>query len=207
MSFPAALDAGTITVRGMKTASGTASFTMDPVLGVYQPAGIQFRNPPFAEGDSVVVSAAGGKGVPAFTLVARGVGIPDLLNDSIVLDGRTLRILWTPRDPAAEASSMLIGLEVSHHGGIKGVIECVAEDDGEAEIAGTLVTQLKELGVSGFPQIELLRRSSGGLEGHGVSLVVEAVILRYATIPGLISCREDAECPEGQSCQADFKCQ
>jgi Cys-rich repeat protein len=206
MAYPKALGAGKVTVSGMKTQSGAGAFTMNPLLGVYQPAGILFDDRPFTESDTVAVSVAGGNGVPAFSLRTRGLSIPEILDDSIILDGRTVRVRWTPLDASARFSPMVITLDASHHGGIKGLVECVTEDDGETDIAGSLVTQLKELGLSGYPHIQLLRRSSGAAETQAVNLTIEAWNLRYVTVPGLVSCTENAECPSGQTCQPDKKC-
>jgi hypothetical protein len=206
-AFPGPVHAGKITVSGIRTASGAMSFVMNPVLDVYQPSGLALAAPPYAEGDLLTFTAAGAAAAPAFSLSARGPSLPTLLNDSIILDGNPILLRWTPPGPGAGPSILLASLDISHHGGIKGIIECVAEDDGELEIAGSLVNELKALGVSGYPQIDLVRRTTATLEGHGLSLVLEARVLRYVTVPGLTSCREDEDCPVGQSCRDDFKCQ
>ena len=207
VAYPKALSAGKVSVNGIGTASGATSFIMNPVLGLYQPSGISLAFPPYAEGAPVTFTASGSGESPRFSLSARGPALPMLLNDSIVLDGNPVVVRWTPPGAGAGPTSMQVSIDISHHGGLKGTIDCATEDDGEVEIAGALVNELKALGVSGFPQIDLVRRTSKTLEGHGVSLVLEARVLKYVTVPGVSSCREDEDCPGGQACQPDFKCQ
>src|SRR5690606_32781587 len=207
VAFPEPLDVGPISVEGIRTTSGKSSFVMRPSLGVYRPSGDQPAYPPYDEGALVTVTAKGSAAAAGFTLGARGPAIPELLNDSIVLDGSPIVVRWTPPGPDAGPTTMLVAIDVSHHGGLKGAIHCETGDDGEVEIAGSLVNELKALGVSGFPQIDLVRRTSAALEGHAANLILEARVLDYVTIPGLSSCREDGDCPGGQTCQDDFKCQ
>jgi len=206
-AFPSRLNAGVLTVTGVKTASGASSLVMSPSLTGYRPTGITLADTPFAEGETLTITAGGGPDVPTFSVTGRGHAPPRLLNDSIILDGKSILLRWTPPGPEAGPSEFQAHIDISHHGGIKGTLVCVGEDDGELEIPGPLVNHLKALGISGFPQIDLIRRAVVPVIDHHVVLSVEARTLRYVTIPGLVSCREDDECPGGQTCQADFRCQ
>jgi hypothetical protein len=38
-------------------------------------------------------------------------------------------------------------------------------------------------------------------------LRLESRVVRPVSIPGIVSCIEDADCPSSQTCQQDFKCQ
>jgi hypothetical protein len=205
MAFPKALNVGAITVSGIASSGGN-SFTMAQTLNTYLPMGVTLDFPPFDEGGLVTLSGAGSRDAPAFTVSGRGPALPRILNDTIVLDGNPILLRWTPPGPNAGPSTLIASIDISHHGGIKGVIECVTEDDGELEIDGALVSALKELGVSGFPQLDVVRRSVASVEGHSLNLFLEARLLKYVGIPGLVSCRDDNDCSGSETCRQDFKC-
>jgi hypothetical protein len=130
-----------------------------------------------------------------------------VLYDTLPLaDGQDATLLWEPKGSAG-SSTVFAQVDISHHGGLKGVIECEGADDGQLVIAGSLVTQLKALGMSGFPTIELTRFVSGGHPDLNIELRLESRVVRPVSIPGIVSCVEDADCPTAQTCQQDFKCQ
>ena len=205
--YPKAVAAGKVTVTGIKTKAGATEFTMDPQNKSYQPAGgLVLDFPPFAEGDAVLFSAAGDTVTAAFTIPAKGIRQLQILNDSIVLaDGKAISLQWTP--PANPANSIVsVLVDISHHGGTKGKIECAGPDNGALEISAALVDQLKALGVSGFPKIEIARRAVGKSPDNNAELVLESMVNMALNIPGLISCGDDVDCPDGKTCQKDLQC-
>jgi hypothetical protein len=207
--FPTAITAGKVTVKGMKTKSGKTTFTMDPVLKSYQPgADVLIDYPPFAEGEQITFSAAGDTSGPAFTVSAIGIAPLRILNDTITLmAGKPISLEWTPAATPAN-SSVSVLVDISHHGGTKGKIECEGADTGKLEIAATLVDQLKALGVSGFPKIEVSRKTTGTNADVHIDVNIGSTVIKDLTIPGLISCTGDevGECPDGQTCQKDLQC-
>jgi Cys-rich repeat protein len=84
----------------------------------------------------------------------------------------------------------------------------VVEDDGEFEVPAELVTQLVDLGLSGFPSAALGRRSTDGVrvEPGCIDLRISSEITVELEVDGLISCTSNADCPEGQSCSAELAC-
>jgi hypothetical protein len=206
--YPKALVVGSMTVNGMKTVAGPTSFVMQPLLGTYQPpATTQFVAPPFTEGDDVTISA-GTDSTGLFSLTAKAMGPLQVLYDSIVLtDNQAVTLQWTPPS-AASSSTVSARFDISHHGGVKGVIECESADNGQLIVAASLVNQLKALGISGFPTVELSRHSASPVRTDmSLELRIESMVVRPISIPGLISCSGDEECPNGQTCQQDLKCQ
>jgi hypothetical protein len=205
--FPKSIGAGKVSVSGIKTKAGAATFTMDPLNKSYQPAGgLVLDFPPFAEGDAVRFSAAGDTGAAAFSISAKGIGPLQILNDSITLaDGMAISLKWTaPANPANSTISVMV--DISHHGGTKGKIECEGPDNGALEIPAALVDQLKALGVSGFPKIEISRRAVGTSAAVEAELVLESLVNKALNIPGLLSCGGDEDCPGGKKCQPDLQC-
>ena len=47
----------------------------------------------------------------------------------------------------------------------------------------------------------------GGHPDLNIELRIESRVMRPVSIPGIVSCVEDADCPGTQICQQDFKCQ
>jgi hypothetical protein len=178
---------------------------MDPVVHAYQSTE-RLNFPPFAEGDAVSFSASGDSGVSAFNVSSRGISPLVLLNDSLTLaDGKPINLEWTP-PKSAGATVISVEVDISHHGGIKGKIECEGADDGKLEIAAALVDKLKALGVSGYPNIGISRKATTTNAAVHEDLVLESGITKALAIPGLISCEDDDGCPDGQTCQKDLQC-
>lgn len=127
-------------------------------------------------------------------------------NPAAIETGAALRITWTPGQ--SELARIHIELDLSHHGGTKGKISCDVEDTGSIEIPATMVANLIGLGVSGFPTLEISRRAVG--TASVAAGVIELAVLSQSrldvTVPGLLSCSEDSECPTGQTCQPDLQC-
>lgn len=205
--YPNAVGAGKVSVNGIRIKDGAASFEMDPRNDSYQPpGGLQLAFPPFAEGDAVRFSAAGDTGAAAFSLSAKGIAPLQILDDSIVLAaGQAISLKWAPPSNTAY-STVSVMVDISHHGGTKGKIECAGPDNGAMEISASLADQLKALGVSGFPKIEIARRAIGTSAINNVYLVLESMVNRPLHIPGLVSCDDDEDCPDGRICQQDFQC-
>ncbi|XYH96639.1 hypothetical protein ACMHYB_54175 [Sorangium sp. So ce1128] len=206
--YPTAHSAGAVTATGLNLESGEASLVMTPTANNYQPpAGAKLRYPPADEGQPVRFEASGDY-FGAFTLEARGVSPLDLLNDAIELEpDQAVQLEWTPPGQA-DISTIHVKLDISHHGGTKGMIECAADDTGSLELPASLVTQLLDLGVAGFPTIIVTRRSVGSttIAPGRVDLVISSQIEQAVVIAGLVSCSDTSECPEGQTCQDDLTC-
>jgi hypothetical protein len=212
--YPSALDLGVVTVRGLTTTAGEAEFSMTPLppSNVYQPrASVDLAYPPCAEGDAVELSTAG-KDLAAFELETAGILPLQLLGGRVLPfeRGQATTVEWArPGQPSLTTIS--VSVDISHHGGQKGEIRCEVADDGSLEIPAELVTQLIELGVSGFPALQVVRRAIGSTstEQGKVEFSIESSRTLELAIPGLSSCEnvgDSSECPAGQVCQQDLKC-
>lgn len=206
LAYPALKDVGVVTVKGIHPSAGGDGFTMTPIGGTYQPL-VDLPYPSFAEGETIRFEAAG-KDYPAFQLEARGIAPFSLAEGEIALGaGNPIALSWTP--PAtAGASTVHVKLDISHHGGSKGKVECDAPDTGSLTVSGTLVKRLLDLGVAGFPTIVVGRRSVGStvIAPGRVDLEISSDIERVVTVPGVVSCNGSEDCPENQACQDDLTC-
>jgi hypothetical protein len=206
---PVVRDVGTLTVSGLKTSSGASEFQVKSIAGSYStPGDVSLPHPPFAEGDEVRVKAAGAASVQAFELTGKGIAPLELTTSAFPLRaGMPLALAWkVPAKP--ELGRIEIKLDISHHGGAKGKVECNAEDTGSLEIAAGLITRLLNLGVAGFPTITVARvnRGSAQTSTGKVELQLVSDLERGVDIEGLASCSDSSECEAGKTCQADLTC-
>lgn len=206
--YPVAKSVGVVTVTGIRIDSGGSEFSMSPIANNYQPpAVISLRSNAVREGDTIRFSAAGGA-YPPFRLEAKGVASLSLSNTSIpVAENQAVSLTW-PAALASTGSRIKVSLDISHHGGTKGKIECDAPDTGALEIPARMVTELLTLGVAGFPTIIVTRQTTGSatIVPGRVDLIIASEVERAVSIAGLESCTGDAECTPPKKCQADLTC-
>ena len=133
----------------------------------------------------------------------------ELLNDTIRIEpDAAVQLAWAPPGQAG-ISTVRVTLDISHHGGTKGKIECTAEDTGSLELPASLVTQLLDLGVAGFPSIVATRESVGPRRSRPAGSILSSRrrFERPVEVAGLTSCNDSSQCPDGQTCQSDLTCQ
>lgn len=216
MPYPEGHSVGEVKLRGLKLVGGGSDLTLKEIAKAYQPgAGVMFDDPPFSEGDAIELSAAGGD-YAAFELTTSGVA-PLVISstDFELADDKDLELTWqAAADPAS--SVVHLKLDISHHGGSRGLIECDATDDGMLSVPAALVGELLGLGFAGFPNLVATRSSRDGVQlaPGRVELVVSSKAQHPVTIAGLTSCTgaepepgAPPECPDGTTCQSDFTCQ
>ncbi len=207
--YPASKPVGTVTATGVRLLDGGSTFSMDPVVNSYQPLE-DLAVPPFAEGDVVKFSATGSTFTPAFTLQSRGIALLTLSNAALELDAtKPLQLAWAaPGAKGAGVSNVHVKLDISHHGGTKGMIECDAPDTGSLTISTELVAKLLSLGVAGFPTVIVTRAVTGAaaISAGRVELTVSSEVERSVTIQGVESCHDTSECTGGKTCKPDLTC-
>lgn len=199
---------GTVTVTGLATKTGAASFTMDPIANAYQPpSSVQLDYPAFTEGEKFEFVTSGSTFAESFTVGTRGIAALNITNSALALQPNTpLALTWTP--PAATGSTIHVKLDISHHGGSKGKLECDLPDSGSATLDGGLITQLLNLGAAGYPTIIVTRSRTGSaaIAKGRIDLVASSTVEKAVTVPGIISCTDTSECPSPQTCQPDLTC-
>jgi hypothetical protein len=162
--------------------------------------------PPFAQGDAVSLSASGDY-FPAFNLAAKGIAELELTSTALALkSSQPLSLTWTK---GGEASAKIhVKLDISHHGGSKGQIECDTADSGALTISAALISKLLNLGVAGFPTVIVTRHviDSTVIPPGRVELEISSTVEQAVSIDGLTSCSKKEDCPTGQDCQNDLSC-
>ena len=207
-AYPTSKSVGSVRVTGIMTSAGATELTMSAIANNYQPpAGTSLPFPAFAEGDTIRFETSGGA-YAVFTLEAKGIAplvVPE--GRVAITSGQPLQLSWTaPSHP--ELSSVHVKLDINHHGGSKGMIACDVPDTGSLELPASLLTQLINLGVAGFPSVILTRSSKGSVSiaPGRVDLVISSEVEREITVPGLESCTDNSQCTNGKTCGADLVC-
>jgi hypothetical protein len=208
-AYPTAISVGTVQVTGLHPPSGTAAFSMTPVASSYQPpSGVSLPYPAFSEGETIRFEASGSCAVARFALEASGVAPLEIKNETITLEsGKAITLSWSAPSKSG-LFKIHVKLDISHHGGTKGMIACDVEDTGSLELSAVFITQLLNLGVAGFPSIIVTRSSTGSatIASGRVDLVVSSEVEKEVKIPGVTSCNKDTDCPDGHTCQKDLTC-
>ena len=202
---------GTATVTGLQTTAGTAPFTVEPRAPKYDyqlTASTSLAYPPCAEGDPVGVALAGGD-VAAFEVTTTCIALLTVEGEPIPLNrDQPVQVQWNA--PAVNTTARIeIEIDISHHGGAKGLLKCEVPDTGSFQVPATLATQLLDLGYSGWPTIIVRRRARGSaVTSLGrVDLDIVHMSELDLQIEGLVSCFDDDPCiPLGQTCQQDKRC-
>lgn len=207
-AYPTAQSVGSVHLDGVKTASG-AGVDLTAVANSYQVAGATLAYPAFAEGDAIKLTASGSVFATAFTASSKGVAALALGNagSMALAAGAPLALTWSA--PATSAASAIhVKLDISHHGGSKGKIECDTAYSSSLSVASALVDQLLGLGVAGYPTIIVTRAATGHAAvatGH-IDLVVSSEVEVAVGVPGVQSCTTDDQCTAPAICQDDLTC-
>ena len=207
--YGAKQDVGTIHARGLTTSTGATEYDLTLLAGNYQtPGAVRLTYPAFAPGGAVELAAAGSAFTPAFTLTGTGISPLQLTSPDPALARNQATTLTWNQPVGGGTSRIWLQLDISHHGGSKGRIECDAPDTGSLTLSATIMTQLLDLGAAGFPTVIVIREStSSALVTSGrVDLVLSSKVERPVTVPGVSSCTDDEQCTPPQTCQADLTC-
>jgi hypothetical protein len=209
-AYPTGHSVGAVTLTGVSLTDGSSSLMLKEFAKAYQaPAGTSFVYPPFRAGDAIELRAAGGD-YAAFKLAAKGVDPITFTSTDFELDeGKAFEITW---DAATnpKASEIYVKIDISHHGGIRGMIECHSDDTGSLTISGATMTELIQLGVAGYPSVVLVRQSidTAPIAPGLVRLEVSSRAERSLTVKGVESCTVDEDCMNGKTCRTtDSTCQ
>jgi hypothetical protein len=208
--YPTGHSVGEVTLTGVHVAGGGTEVVLKEIAASYQPpAGTALAYPPFGASDTIEVHATG-KDYAAFDLSTKGVDPIALSTEDFDLDpAKPFVLAW---DAAADpkASQIHVKIDLSHHGGVKGLIECDLDDTGSLTISKEMIAELIGLGVAGYPSVVVTRTSldTAQLDHGRVELEVSSLVERYLTTPGVVSCTTDEDCSDGKTCRSsDSTCQ
>lgn len=196
---PTGQSVGDVTLTGLNSA--TKPLPLKFVGGNYSNAET-IALPACTVGETIGLSATGDGAYPAFTIQTKCVAPLEMsISSSVMLEsGKAFTLTWTPGTVAD--ARITAEFDLSHHGGSKGQVRCETGDTGSLTVAGTLIKNLVDLGVTGFPWLTVVRVAKGTTPvGSG-----QAQLLVYSDekfdleLPGLKSCETSADCTSPQTC-------
>ena len=204
IAYPAGRSVGDVSVTGLKAelsmspSASSKSYTNPPM----------FPHPGYDEGDIFSLTAAGGD-YDTFTLTTWGVAMFETSSSEILVEADSpIDLEWTP--PSSDGPAKVhVEVNINNHGVTSAWIACDVADTGSTSIAASLVTELVELGFSGYPTVLIRRQSAASteIEPGCVDFVASSEVTLDAAIPGLVSCSQNEDCPPDQNCQDDLTCQ
>ena len=127
--------------------------------------------------------------------------------------GKPLLVEWDPG--TNDDAEVVLLLNISKHGGSAGYMRCDTDDSGSFTIPAGPIQALIDLGVAGFPQLTLTRRTRGeaAVTGGKIAFDVAAVaipdarsrrlllLLRRHGLRFLLRCHEDRLRPVAKALQ------
>ena len=200
--YPVNQELGTVTVLGL--AKGVE---MEAVVPGNTYFNTSLPHPAFAGGDLIEMQMPGGTYGP---MTLYGVGVEQLnVNDKewSVESGIDLVVSWDAPTGSVVRSEVTLKVNIDQHGTSPATIYCTFEDDGEGTVPASVIQQLVEVGVSGFPSGQLVRRTADRADaGEGCAdFVVSAPRDVSVDVVGYTPCISDLDCPEGQECNVEMQ--
>ena len=187
--LPTLVNVGTVSVTGI----GSAPLTLSGVNKNYQYAG-EIPFPGFDEGSTISLSATGDH-YGAFTVTTTGVAPVTLTeSDYLLSSGKPLLVEWEAGTNSDADISIV--LNISKHGGSAGYMRCDTTDSGSFTIPAAPIQSLIDLGVAGFPQLTLTRRTAGETQVASGKIVLEVAAQAIPTlaVEGYCSCNDSVDC-------------
>ena len=129
---------------------GGADFALTAISKSYDvPGDLTLPSPPGAEGGDVKLAVTQGVFGP-FNLLSKIVAPLSSPGTVTMASGEPLQLTWE-KPGQADLARIQVKVDISHHGGTKGQIDCDVPDTGSLEISAGLITKLIDLGVAGIP--------------------------------------------------------
>ena len=191
IDYPDNLDLGHVRIEGLED---PVDMTADPVGNTYFDTTLS--HPVFMPDAYIELTTESG-------LTLHGVGVEPLVPTSTgwIIGVDPLVVSWAPPTGLGR-STVQVRLTIDQHGLTPLSLVCEAVDDGELTVDPTLVTTLREAGVTGYPNGRLSRRSlDRATLGSGCAdLAVSFELLPEVSVEGHTPCDSHDDCPRGQLC-------
>jgi hypothetical protein len=196
--FPYNQDLGAVTVKGLAV---PVSMNALPPGKNYSATEVprQLFNP----GDPILLEAPATGPFGAFSLDGDGVApLEDVPASTIVQENLALTLTWTA-DPTAQGRTQVdLKLSIDQHGSSPLSLECSFPDSGSGTVPVTLINQLLQSGVTGYPNGSLTRRSADSVLVTQGCIDFSVYDRKDLTVrvAGYTPCKKQEDCPQGLTC-------
>lgn len=203
MVLPTSVSMGNLEVSGLKLAEGGAdTFSLSPINNTYESAGsTDLAYPPCAAGDEVTVNG-GADDATKFTVKGKCIDPLELTGESPIPfeANKETTVTWKPGSNPDDAH-IIARFDISHHGGLKGLILCDSSDTGSIKVDGSLVAGLIQLGTAGYPVVRVMRLgATTAPAGSGTAtLNIQSTIEWPLKVPGIDSCATNDDCATSEA--------
>lgn len=193
--FPEPISVGDVTVVGLT--KPTTMVAQAPSFLYFAPGA---NNPPFTPMSEITMSTSGGVVAP-FHLF--GVGFEPLTESPtwILEEGEDFPISWSATDASA-GTTVLVEVTVDQHGASPLSLSCEFPDTGSAVVPASMINQLLQAGISGFPNGRITRRTVDHVDTTlgCIELAVGSPRTASIGVAGHTPCDGPGDCPQGQHC-------
>jgi hypothetical protein len=199
--YPRQISVGVVDIAGLTRP--TSMSPLPPGSTYFSPGA---DNPPYASDARVVLTAEGGSGLAAFELLGHGSQPLVVAPRWQLARGTDLNVTWAaPATPGP--TRVWVELTIDQHGVSPLSLTCEFEDTGSATVSTSLIDQLIDAGVSGFPNGRISRRTADHVQlAQGcVDLLVGSPRAADVTVAGFTPCNVSAECPNSQTCNTNLQ--
>ncbi len=202
ITYPANQDLGEVSVVGLGK-----SVVMEGVVPGYTYFNTSLPHPAFASGDLIELQMPSGTYGP---VTLHGVGVDQLSVTAEtweVEESQDLAVEWAAPSGDVVRSEIILQINIDQHGTSPSTIYCTFEDDGQGTVPASLIDQLVNQGVSGFPNGSLTRRTADSTAiGDGcMDFLISSPREVSVNVVGYTPCISDLDCPDGQTCNLDLQ--
>jgi len=209
ITYPSNQDLGVVDVLGLPK-----PVKMEAVVPGNTYFNTSLPHPAFEGGELIELQMPGGTYGP---VILFGVGVEELIAtdqeewaDKVwrVESGNDLVVNWEPPTGAVVRSEVTLRINIDQHGTSPSSVYCTFEDDGEGVVPASVVQQLVEVGVSGFPSGVLKRRTADMTDAGDGCTDFEISSRREAGLVDVIGytpCISSSDCPDGQTCNLELQ--
>jgi hypothetical protein len=196
--YPDNQNLGTVTIGGL-----VEDVVLTPVEPGYQYFQQQTPHPAFEAGNLIELRTW--DTTFGSDIVLHGVGVEPISLGSatswVVREDEDFAFTWEP--PAVPGRSRIhVRLNIDQHGTTPVTLFCEFDDTGSATIPTSLISQLVNFGVTGFPNATVTRRTmdSTTMDAGCVQFEVSSPTSPDVLVDGFIPCNGPQDCPDGQEC-------
>jgi len=197
IAAPETQDVGVVSIAGL-----AKQVEMEPLVPGNNYFDTQLPHPVFEPGDIIALTSTNGT---YGELKLFGVGGEDLVAPSetwTIERDVGLAITWAAPTATDSKTRIYVELTIDQHGNSPIAVQCDVEDNGSLTVPVTLINQLLDSGVSGFPNGRIVRHTTDKVNVSDGCVDFTVSYPRQSTVrvSGHTPCMSTTQCPKGQTC-------